>query len=147
MGCAVLISAHSDCVSLNYSGGLSIGEELVVEVKNDPAFPHARFKCTMCDCYFNDDYARRMHVKGRRHRLNFKKTYQPDLFVEPTKQQKKEIEKRRKSVEQRRGERRGVPMGGGGGGPPDIDELRRQEAAELARMYSREVRHILRLHF
>ena len=49
--------------------------------------PHATYKCELCDCYFNDDYAKKMHVKGRRHRLNFKKTYQPDLYIEPTKSQ------------------------------------------------------------
>lgn len=39
----------------------------------------------MCDCYFNDEFAKKAHVKGRRHRLNYKKMYQPSLYVEPTK--------------------------------------------------------------
>lgn len=65
------------------------GEQFVTSVTGDARFPHASFKCTMCDCYFNDEYAKKAHVKGRRHRLNYKKLYQPDLFVEPTKQQKK----------------------------------------------------------
>ncbi len=60
------------------------GESLVVSVSGDPKFPHASFKCGMCDCYFNDEYAKKAHVKGRRHRLNYKKMYQPDLYVEPT---------------------------------------------------------------
>ena len=63
------------------------GENLVMAVSGDPKFPHACFKCTMCDCYFNDDYATKAHVKGRRHRLNYKKTYEPSLYVEPTKAQ------------------------------------------------------------
>ena len=58
-----------------------------MSVKGDPKVPHATYKCELCDCYFNDDYAKKMHVKGRRHRLNYKKTYQPDLYVEPTKSQ------------------------------------------------------------
>ena len=82
---------------MNGSPGLFSGEDLVVPVKNDPKFPHATYKCTMCDCYFNDEYARKGHVKGRRHRLNYKKMYQPDLYVEPTKQQKKEMEKRKRT--------------------------------------------------
>ena len=116
----------------------------MVAVTNDPTFPHSRFKCTMCDCYFNDDYAKRMHVKGRRHRLNYKKTYKPDLYVEPTNQQKKEYEKRKKFLQQRRMIRgRGGMVGGvgrepgggpqPGGGNEDLNELRRQEAAELAK--------------
>lgn len=64
---------------------LYVGEHLVVAVRGDPKFPHASFKCTMCDCYFNDDFATKAHVKGRRHRLNYKKTYDPTLYVEPTK--------------------------------------------------------------
>ena len=30
------------------------------------------YKCTLCDCRFNDVVARTAHVKGRRHRLNYK---------------------------------------------------------------------------
>ena len=112
----------------------------MVTAPKDTNFPHARYKCTMCDCFFNDEYAKRMHVKGRRHRLNYKKTYQPDLYVEPTKQQKRDQEKRRKSLELRRRQRGGM-VGGSPGGPvpvagPDVNELRRQEAAEIAKMYN-----------
>ena len=125
------------------------GEELVLAVRGDPSFPHARFKCTMCDCYFNDEYAKKAHVKGRRHRLNYKKMYKPDLYVEPTKQQKKQIESRKKMFEQRQFEQRknakrspgGMMMergaGASPGGPMDVNELRRLEAAELAKMYHR----------
>lgn len=142
---------------MNGSPGLFSGEDLVVPVKNDPKFPHATYKCTMCDCYFNDEYARKGHVKGRRHRLNYKKMYQPDLYVEPTKQQKKEMEKRKRMYELRRGG--GRMRGGGvngrvngrGGGEGeqgnsqqqqqqqqqvDLNELRRQEAAALAQFHS-----------
>ena len=52
----------------------------MVSVKGDPKVPHATYKCELCDCYFNDDYAKKMHVKGHRHRLKYKKHYQPELF-------------------------------------------------------------------
>ena len=68
-------------------GHVYLGEQFVVSVKGDTKVPHATYKCELCDCYFNDDYAKKMHVKGRRHRLNYKKTYQPDLYIEPTKAQ------------------------------------------------------------
>lgn len=84
----------------------------MVLVQNDPTFPHARFKCTMCDCFFNDDYAKKAHIKGRRHRLNYKKMYKPDLYVEPTKQQKKVLEKRKAFFEQKKKFKWGVPPGG-----------------------------------
>lgn len=57
----------------------------MITVSNDPKFPHANYKCEMCDCYFNDAFAKRAHVKGRRHRLNYKKTYDSSIYVEPTK--------------------------------------------------------------
>ena len=62
-----------------------VGEHLVVPVSNDSKFPHASFKCNMCDCYFNDEFATKAHIKGRRHRLNYKKTYDSTIYVEPTK--------------------------------------------------------------
>ena len=61
------------------------GEHLVVPVSGDAKFPHATLKCEMCECFFNDEFAKRLHVKGRRHRLNYKKMYDPKLYVEPTK--------------------------------------------------------------
>ena len=53
-------------------GLVFLGEHLVVAVQKDGKFPYAAFKCTMCDCYFNDVFAKKAHVKGRRHRLNYK---------------------------------------------------------------------------
>ncbi|KAL5481951.1 hypothetical protein EMCRGX_G022227 [Ephydatia muelleri] len=117
-----------------------VGEHLVVAVQKDGKFPYAAFKCTMCDCYFNDVFAKKAHVKGRRHRLNYKKQYQPDLKVQLTKMQKKDQDKRRKMYEQRAGKGDQAPPGGqpgagGGAKPPmDVDELRRQEQSELAKL-------------
>jgi len=48
------------------------GLQLVVAVFKDAKYPHAKFKCEMCDCYFNDEFAKVLHCKGRRHRLNYK---------------------------------------------------------------------------
>lgn len=31
-----------------------------------------RFYCKLCECSFNDPNARDMHVRGRRHRLQYK---------------------------------------------------------------------------
>lgn len=72
------------------------------------------YHCKMCDCTFNDDLAKELHLKGRRHRLNYKKNYDPSLKVEvqPSKREKiaeqkarrraEEAERRRNMVESRR---------------------------------------------
>ncbi|KAG9353737.1 hypothetical protein JZ751_011859 [Albula glossodonta] len=41
-----------------------------------------RFHCKLCECSFNDPNAKEMHLKGRRHRLQYKKKVNPDLQVE-----------------------------------------------------------------
>lgn len=48
-----------------------IGEEYVEDVKSD-AGKVIGYKCTLCDCRFNDVIAKTAHVKGRRHRLSYK---------------------------------------------------------------------------
>lgn len=40
-----------------------------------------RFHCSLCECSFNDPNARDMHVRGRRHRLEYKKKVNPDLPI------------------------------------------------------------------
>jgi len=40
------------------------------------------FNCKLCDCRFNDPNAKEMHMKGRRHRLQYKKKVNPSLQVE-----------------------------------------------------------------
>ncbi|GAB5567546.1 zinc finger RNA-binding protein 2 isoform X1 [Prionailurus iriomotensis] len=40
-----------------------------------------RFHCRLCDCSFNDGTARDLHVRGRRHRLQYKKKVDPDLPI------------------------------------------------------------------
>jgi len=39
------------------------------------------FYCKLCDCKFNDPNAKNMHLKGRRHRLAYKKKVDPSLLV------------------------------------------------------------------
>ena len=48
-----------------------VGEEYIEDVKSDVG-KVIGYKCTLCDCRFNDVVARTAHVKGRRHRLNYK---------------------------------------------------------------------------
>jgi zinc finger RNA-binding protein len=40
------------------------------------------FNCKLCECRFNDPNAKEMHMKGRRHRLQYKKKVNPDLVVD-----------------------------------------------------------------
>ena len=52
---------------------ISVGEEYVEEIKSDVG-KIIGFKCTLCDCRFNDMVARSAHIKGRRHRVSYKVT-------------------------------------------------------------------------
>eukprot|EP00794_Sanderia_malayensis_P009635 gene9635-10623_t len=58
-----------------------VGEEYIENIKSDVGKVMG-YKCTLCDCRFNDVVARTAHMKGRRHRLNYKKKVQPSLKVE-----------------------------------------------------------------
>ena len=40
------------------------------------------FYCKLCECQFNDPNAKDMHMKGRRHRLAYKKKVNPNLKVD-----------------------------------------------------------------
>lgn len=54
------------------------------------------FSCKLCECKFNDPNAKEMHMKGRRHRLQYKKKVNPDLVVDlkPSLRQRKLVEER-----------------------------------------------------
>lgn len=41
------------------------------QVRNDDG-KVIRFHCKLCECSFNDPNAKDMHLKGRRHRLQYK---------------------------------------------------------------------------
>lgn len=43
----------------------------VFQVRNDEG-KVIRFHCKLCECSFNDPNAKEMHLKGRRHRLQYK---------------------------------------------------------------------------
>ena len=58
-----------------------IGQEYVEE-SYDNTGKLITFSCKLCDCKFNDPYAKNMHLKGRRHRANYKKKVDPSLVVD-----------------------------------------------------------------
>lgn len=45
--------------------------KICVQVRNDEG-KVIRFHCKLCECSFNDPNAKEMHLKGRRHRLQYK---------------------------------------------------------------------------
>ena len=58
-----------------------VGNEYIEETF-DSAGKLVTFFCKLCDCKFNDPNAKNMHMKGRRHRTNYKKKVDPNLIVE-----------------------------------------------------------------
>ncbi|XP_021203182.2 zinc finger RNA-binding protein isoform X2 [Bombyx mori] len=57
-----------------------VGQDYIEEIRADDG-KALSFNCKLCDCKFNDPNAKEMHMKGRRHRLQYKKKVQPDLEV------------------------------------------------------------------
>ncbi|XP_045686888.1 zinc finger RNA-binding protein 2 isoform X5 [Phyllostomus hastatus] len=57
-----------------------VGPGYVEEVCNSEG-KVIRFYCKLCECSFNDTNARDMHVRGRRHRLQYKRKVDPDLPI------------------------------------------------------------------
>ncbi|NXE27606.1 ZFR protein, partial [Ardeotis kori] len=75
-------SCSEDLESLSWQlGGPYTVHSCVGEVRNDEG-KVIRFHCKLCECSFNDPNAKEMHLKGRRHRLQYKKKVNPDLQVE-----------------------------------------------------------------
>lgn len=58
-----------------------VGSEYIEEIREDDG-KILSFNCKLCECKFNDPNAKEMHMKGRRHRLQYKKKVQPDLVVD-----------------------------------------------------------------
>ncbi|XP_072031547.1 zinc finger RNA-binding protein-like isoform X4 [Amphiura filiformis] len=58
-----------------------VGEDYIEEVKSD-AGKVISFNCKLCECRFNDPNAKEMHMKGRRHRLQYKKKVDPSYVVD-----------------------------------------------------------------
>ena len=50
-----------------------MGQEYIEEMKNE-AGKIVSFNCKLCECKFNDPNAKEMHMKGRKHRLQYKVT-------------------------------------------------------------------------
>ncbi|XP_074060146.1 zinc finger RNA-binding protein 2 isoform X1 [Macrotis lagotis] len=97
-------STHEN--SGDISGGSSdvqpVGHDYVEEVHNDEG-KMIRFHCKLCECSFNDPNAKDMHLKGRRHRLQYKKKVNPDLPVEikPSNRARKHHEEKIKKQKQK----------------------------------------------
>ncbi|XP_023033833.1 zinc finger RNA-binding protein isoform X2 [Drosophila willistoni] len=92
-----------------------VGGEYIEEVKDEEG-KILSFNCKLCDCKFNDPNAKEMHMKGRRHRLQYKRKVQPDLVVDfkPTPRQRRLAEARAQRALM--SSHRGGGGGGGGGG-------------------------------
>ncbi|KAF7236395.1 Zinc finger RNA-binding protein 2 [Varanus komodoensis] len=67
------------CIALSFSDTLRSFHH--AKVLNDQG-KMVRFRCRLCECSFNDPNAKDMHLKGRRHRLQYKKKVNPDFPVE-----------------------------------------------------------------
>ncbi|ENN72171.1 hypothetical protein YQE_11227, partial [Dendroctonus ponderosae] len=67
-----------------------VGQDYIEEIKSEDGKVMS-FNCKLCECRFNDPNAKEMHMKGRRHRLQYKKKVNPDLVVDvkPSLRQKK----------------------------------------------------------
>ncbi|XP_060523725.1 zinc finger RNA-binding protein isoform X2 [Cylas formicarius] len=58
-----------------------VGQDYIEEIKSEDG-KVISFNCKLCECRFNDPNAKEMHMKGRRHRLQYKKKVNPDLIVD-----------------------------------------------------------------
>ncbi|KAJ1522250.1 hypothetical protein ONE63_002555 [Megalurothrips usitatus] len=131
-----------------------VGQDYIEEIKNDEG-KSTSFMCKLCECRFNDPNAKEMHMKGRRHRLQYKKKVNPELVVEvkPSLRQRKGMEDKQRRLpfrddfmRRRDDERmmRGMMMMEDEHIPPYWDERRRYEEEmeyfEWCRRYGRDPR-------
>ena len=79
-----------------------VGHDYIEEMKNAEG-KVVSFNCKLCECRFNDPNAKEMHMKGRRHRLQYKRKVNPDLVVDvkPSLKQRKMAEERTKRTQAR----------------------------------------------
>lgn len=91
-------SKESECENLesdliNSDDIKPVGVEYIEEMRDEDG-KIISFNCKLCECKFNDPNAKEMHMKGRRHRLQYKKKVQPDLVVDikPNPRQRKMAE-------------------------------------------------------
>lgn len=57
-----------------------VGNEYIEVVPATGRNP-AKYRCRLCDCEFNDENAKNMHVKGKRHKLTYKTKVDPEYDV------------------------------------------------------------------
>jgi len=101
-----VIGIKEDLQELKEKDVEPVGQEYIEEIKSDENDPQGSgkvisFNCKLCDCKFNDPNAKEMHMKGRRHRLQYKKKVNPNLQVDvktTSKQRKIHEDKLRKSM-------------------------------------------------
>ncbi|XP_037933341.1 zinc finger RNA-binding protein 2-like [Teleopsis dalmanni] len=86
---------NADSIGENTDNIKPVGGEYIEEIKDEEG-KILSFNCKLCDCKFNDPNAKEMHMKGRRHRLQYKRKVQPDLVVDfkPTPRQRRLAEAR-----------------------------------------------------
>uniref|UniRef100_A0A8R1XPR5 DZF domain-containing protein n=1 Tax=Onchocerca volvulus TaxID=6282 RepID=A0A8R1XPR5_ONCVO len=58
-----------------------VGEDYVEEERNESG-KLIQYSCKLCDCKFSDPNAKNIHIKGRKHRLQYKMKVNPNLVVE-----------------------------------------------------------------
>ncbi|VDN01120.1 unnamed protein product [Thelazia callipaeda] len=58
-----------------------VGEDYVEEERNASG-KLIQYNCKLCDCKFSDPNAKNIHIKGRKHRLQYKMKVNPNLVVE-----------------------------------------------------------------
>ncbi|KAK7862373.1 hypothetical protein R5R35_014392 [Gryllus longicercus] len=68
-------------ITVNDKDVQPVGQDYIEEIKNDEG-KVISFNCKLCECRFNDPNAKEMHMKGRRHRLQYKKKVNPELVVD-----------------------------------------------------------------
>ncbi|CAJ0596270.1 unnamed protein product [Cylicocyclus nassatus] len=83
-----------------------VGEEFV-EAQRDATGKLLQYLCKLCDCKFSDPNAKEIHLKGRRHRLQYKMKVDPNLEVEV----KQTANRRGTKYERGRGSMGAIPRG------------------------------------
>ncbi|TPP59022.1 Zinc finger RNA-binding protein [Fasciola gigantica] len=58
-----------------------VGAEYVEQVLG-PGGKGIHFQCKLCDCKFTNADAKEMHIRGRRHRMQYKKKVDPSISIE-----------------------------------------------------------------
>lgn len=72
LDCASVLLVTTDKDDLDMEKDiLPVGEDYIEELKNEEG-KLVSFNCKLCECQFNDPNAKEMHMKGRRHRLQYK---------------------------------------------------------------------------